>query len=71
VSKRAIACVMTMAVLGLAPAAFAGKGGNPNPDSCGVPMQEAHDFKADPTAPGASEIVAYPPVPYGCTGATK
>jgi len=67
VTKRAIACVATMAILGFAPAAFA-KGGAPNPNSCGVGSAEAHDFKADQTGPGASEITQYPPVAFGCTG---
>jgi hypothetical protein len=68
VNKKAIAtCVATMALLGFAPLAVAGNGG-PNPNSCGVGSAEAHDFKADPTSPGASEITQYPPVAFGCTG---
>jgi hypothetical protein len=67
VSKRAIACVSAMALLGFAPAAFAGNGG-PNPNSCGKGSAEAHDMKADPTSPGGSEINQYPPVAFGCTG---
>ena len=65
------ACVAMLGVLAFAPSALAGKGGSPNPNSCGVGSAEAHDMKADPTKPGASEITNYPPVAFGCTGVTK
>ena len=69
--RLVVALIAALSVVASASPALAGQGGNPNPDSCGVPVAEAHDFKADPTSPGASEITQYPPVPYGCTGAKK
>lgn len=63
--------VASLTVLGAAVSpALADKGGVPNgsPDTCGVGRTEAHEFKADATRPGASEIRDYPPVAFGCTG---
>jgi hypothetical protein len=68
---RGLVAVMTsLAFLTFAAPAPADKGGIPHgsPDTCGVGKAEAHDFTADPTLPGVSEIKTYPPVAFGCTG---
>ena len=45
---------VTVALAAAAPA-FAGKGGDPAPGSCGLGKGGAHDAIADTTSPGATE----------------
>ena len=69
--RRLVAVITTsLALLTFAAPASADKGGVPHgsPDTCGVGRAEAHEFTADPTLPGASEIKTFPPVAFGCTG---
>lgn len=69
--RRALIAVFAgLTLLGSSAPALADQGGVPHgsPDTCGVGAAEAHDFIADPTLPGVSEIKTYPPVAFGCTG---
>ena len=58
---------VTVALAAAAPA-FAGKGGDPAPGSCGLGKGGAHDAIADTTSPGATENALFPPALAGCTG---
>ena len=49
--------------------AGAGKGGESNPDSCGIGRPGSQELRADQTRPGASEIRDLPP--DECNGSTK
>jgi hypothetical protein len=66
--RTAGVCLVLLS-LSAAPA-LADPGGVPHgsPDTCGVGSAEAHEFIDEATNPGASEINAFPPVAFGCTG---
>ena len=72
VRKAVVGAALSAVLLGtMAMPALAGKGGAPNPDSCGLGKEAAHTAIADQTSPGATEFARFPPSEAGCTGSNK